>query len=424
MFGKRQLSVAAIGCGNRARVYLNLISEQPENFTIVAAADPVSQRVEAIRGISNNPNFLSFADADELLGCSRLADVLIIATQDNYHFDPCTRALRKGYDIVLEKPISNNIHEVVELEELAHELGRRVIVCHVLRYTSFYRKLRELIQSGILGEVINFNASEGIGPWHFAHSYVRGHWSVVENATPTIAAKCSHDMDLLHWLLDKKCKRVSSFGHLTFFKKENYKLNDQYPMFDATRYLDQDQKIWLAQVYDNPDGEKEEILGWLKSSDWGRNVFQCDNTAPDHQTVNLEFEGGTTGTFTMSAFDEGRNYEFNGTKARLRAGDFYKEHLGADIIITDHASNRTTRLNVVDGNPHPKFGDYHNGGDVGFIKELHLLLTQEETPPTSITSSLQSHLMAFGSEESRKTGEVISIDQYYRSLKSRENALD
>ena len=421
---KVPLKIALLGCGNRGRVYANLIAEQPENFQIVAAADPITERVAAVKAIANSPTFSSFTSADALLDVPKLADVLLVATQDKYHFAPGLKALKKGYDLVLEKPMSTNLREIIALEDVASRLGRRIIVCHVLRYTSFYQKLREIVQSGQLGDLISINASEGIEPWHFAHSYVRGHWSIMEKSSPTIVAKCCHDMDILHWIIGKKCERISSFGSLSFFKKENAHLEAEYPTFDMGKYLEPQRKIWLAQICDRPNTSNAELLKWLKKSPWGRSVFACNNTAIDHQVLNLEFEEGITATFTMNAFDEGRNYEITGTKARLRAGDFYREHVGADIIMTEHAGRHVHTTKVVDQNPHPKYGGYHNGGDVGFVKSLHSVLTSPSAPLTSVTASMHSHLMAFAAEEARITQQLIDLEDFLQQHQEAAYALD
>ena len=421
---KSPLEVAVIGCGNRARVYTSLMAEQPEHFKLVAAADPKKNRVMKIANLSNNPQFRCFDSWEALLNEEKLADVLMVSTMDQDHYIPALEAMRKGYDLILEKPMSNRAFEIIQLEKTASEFNRRVIVCHVLRYTSFYKKLKEIIHGGLLGDVVTMNANEGIEPWHFAHSYVRGHWAVMAETSPTIVAKCCHDMDLLTWLLDRPCEHVSSFGELSFFKKENKHLREDYPMFDYSRYLEPSNKGWLAQVYDNPESPAEDILDWLKGSKWGKDVFSCNNTAIDHQVVGLQFEGGLTATFTMTAFAEGRNYEVHGTKASMYAGDFYKEHVGADIIIKNHETKKAEKISVVDENGHPVFGDYHRGGDVGFIKDLYGMLTSEEAPPTSITASVHSHIMAFAAEEARKLGMVINIRKYQEAKGRRVHALD
>ena len=421
---KNPLRIAVIGCGNRARVYLSLMAERPDQFQIVAAADPNPERLEFVKRLSRDHAFQTFQSDAALLAEEKLADVLLISTQDKDHFRPTLSAIEKGYDILLEKPICDNPTDIIQVSRRARQKGVRIIVCHVLRYTSFYQSLQQIVASGRLGGVITMNASEGIEPWHFAHSYVRGNWSVMEDSTPTIVAKCSHDMDLLHWILGVRCEQLSSFDSLTFFREENRELKSEYPMFDSERYLSGSKSSWLNQVLDDPNADLTERREWLKNSPWGRSVFHGQNTAVDHQVVNLQFQNDITATFTMSAFDEGRNYEIHGTKASLRAGDFYRKHSGADIIIRDHATEDISKINVADQNPHPSFGDYHMGGDVGFIKDLYHELTTKDDPLTSLDSSVHSHIMAFAAEEARRFNTIVNIAEYISSIERRVYALD
>ena len=174
MTPQKTIRLACIGCGARAQTYTQLAARHPDRFQIVAAADPVPERVEKIRRTSGNPAFQGFPGAEAILSAGKLADVMIVATQDNVHFDHCQGALRLGYDVLLEKPIATRLEQVLETERMARQLGRRVMVCFVLRFAAFYRKVKELLDSGALGEVVSIQASEGVNPWHQAHSFVRG----------------------------------------------------------------------------------------------------------------------------------------------------------------------------------------------------------------------------------------------------------
>ena len=139
-----RITLAGIGCGSRTRTYMKLAMEYPDKFRIVAAADPVTVRAEQVRDFAPEEERSSirlFANADELLSQPKLADVAIIGTQDDYHFEPAKRALELGYDLLLEKPISKTLRETLELRDLAEKLGRRVAICHVLRYTPFYNAI-------------------------------------------------------------------------------------------------------------------------------------------------------------------------------------------------------------------------------------------------------------------------------------------
>ncbi len=420
----RKLTLACVGCGSRGRTYLKLAAELGQ-FEIVGGADPVKERVEFVRKLSGNEKFKSFSLAKELLSEEKFVDVVLVTTQDANHFESCMMALEKGYDILVEKPIGVNPKEILAIEKRAEELGRRVMVCHVLRYTPFYRKVKELVDSGILGEIISINMTEGVGTFHQGHSYVRGHWSVVEKSTPMIIAKCCHDLDILCWLLSTECLKISSFGSVSHFKKSNKpegapaRCVEGCPVEESCQYsanlYKTTQKRWLRHVwpyYDEANPPKEaEITDWLKTSPWGRCVYQWDNTAVDHQVVNMEFTNKVTASLTMTAFDYGRNIEIFGTKGVLRGGETVKELTENELMIREHSTGKIHHYStkILEGGY-----EGHGGGDQGLVKELFSEMTcdSKDDMLTSISVSTQSHIIGFAAEEARNSSRVIELRQY------------
>jgi predicted dehydrogenase len=418
----KRLKLAGIGCGGRTFTYLSLAAQMPERYEVVAAADPNAERVEKVRKAAKNPAFKSFASDADLLAQPKLADVVIIGTQDAYHVQPCIAAMEKGYDVLLEKPIATNLKDVLRLEATARRLKRKVLVCHVLRYTPFYSKVKEIVASGALGKVISLNASEGVGAWHQAHSFVRGHWAVTEKASPMLIAKSCHDLDIISWLMDDRCVSVSSFGDLTHFTAANApagapaRCTDGCPaattcQYNATLYATR-HRGWLHWVYDQePGASNEQINAWLAQSPWGRCVYKCDNTAVDHQVVAMRFGGAATATFTMTAFDGGRNLEIFGTKAVLRGGDWHKQIGGAEIVVTEHSHGNATRYNIS-----PMVGGYdgHGGGDPGLVIALYDEMMKDDPAAmrSSIHTSVQSHLIGYAAEQARRTGETIDLAKF------------
>lgn len=413
------LRIAFIGCGARGWTYAQLMMSHPERFELVAAADPVLARVERIRRISARADFAGFASADDLLAAGKLADVVVIATQDNAHYVPCKRALELGYNVLLEKPIGTRTDHALEIERLATAAGRRVMVCFVLRFAAFYRKVREIIASGRLGEIASVQASEGVMPWHQAHSFVRGHWSVTARSSPMILSKCCHDMDILHWLVGRRCLRVASFGSNQFFRPESApagaptRCTDGCPVgkecpYNAIRYTTDQRDPWLAMVYDRAaQATSDEILEWLRVSPWGRCVYRCDNDVVDRQVLALEFEGGITGTFTMTAFEYGRHIEVYGTRGVLKGGETYRKHFGVHLVLIPHegAPERYT-VQAQDGGY-----ELHGGGDAGLIEALYDEMTKPVGAPleAGIESTAHSHLIAFAAEEARVTGRTVGV---------------
>lgn len=425
----KPLTLVGIGCGGRTRTYCELAAQQPHRYRIVAGADPDAERVEQVRTTSRNPEFRSFANAEACFAAGRLGDVAIIGTQDAYHVEPALRALELGYDLLLEKPVAPHPADVLRIRDTAQRLGRRVLVCHVLRYSPFYVQVKALVASGVLGDIVSIDAREGVGDFHQAHSYVRGHWAKTANSTSMIIAKSCHDMDIMSWLVDRPCERVSSFGSLQHFTAAHRpagapaRCTDGCPHattcnYDAMRYAGR-HRAWLSYVWNRGlSASQDEVREWLATSPWGRCVYACDNDAVDHQVMSLEFAGGITGTFTMTAFDSGRNLTICGTKGVLRGGESMR-HLtgGKDIVVSGHDGGHTYHeINYASGG----YGG-HMGADPGLIDALATELAKPDptTMRTGIDASVQSHLMGFAAEYSRQHGgEVVNLADYARDLKS------
>jgi predicted dehydrogenase len=421
-----RLRIACIGCGARAQTYAQLASRRPDRFQIVAGADPLPQRVEKIRGISGQPEFRAFASAEALLAAGKIADVMIVATQDNDHYEHCRQALQTGYDVLLEKPIATRAAEVLRIERQAVQADCRVMVCFVLRFAAFYRKVKDILDSGALGEIVSIQANEGVMPWHQAHSFVRGHWAVAGRSSPMIISKCCHDTDILHWLVGRRCLRVASFGSLEFFRPERApvgappRCTDGCPVgdvcaYNAFRYATDMRSPWLAMVYDRAqDATPEEIVAWLRSSPWGRCVYRCGNDAVDRQVLAMEFEGGVTGTFTMTAFENGRHIEIYGTRGVLKGGETYQKHFGANLLVFPHEGEPIRyRVQAEDGGY-----EMHGGGDAGLVNALYEEMTRPAGAPlqTGLDSTVHSHLIGFAAEEARVTGRTVNLDVFRRGL--------
>ena len=109
--------------------------------------------------------------------------------------------LKAGYHLLLEKPISPDSEECLRIQEAADARGLLVMVCHVLRYTEFFTRIKDIIDSGELGRIQTIEYAEYMGNFHMAHSFVRGKWNRTDTSSPIILQKSCHDMDILTWLV-------------------------------------------------------------------------------------------------------------------------------------------------------------------------------------------------------------------------------
>ena len=335
----RQYTVAIAGLGGRGlHTYAKYQDKFPQRMKIVAVADIDKEKVEYAGNMYAVPQDMRFDSAESLLAREKLADVLILATQDRQHVAQALVALEKGYDILLEKPISPFLDDCKALRAAVKRTGRFVLVCHVLRYTTFYRTVKKAIDDGKIGDIVSVQAIENVGYWHMAHSFVRGNWRNSDVESPMILQKCCHDFDIYGWLIGKKCIGVSSFGNLRYFRKECAPEGATERCYNCPHrgacvysaekiYFDQadigfrlGNTGWPIDILaENPTEEK--INSALKTGPYGRCVFHCDNNVVDHQVCNLLFEDGVTVDFSMCGFTAKncRQCKIMGTKGEIVA---------------------------------------------------------------------------------------------------------
>ncbi|MFX0125974.1 MAG: Gfo/Idh/MocA family oxidoreductase, partial [Candidatus Hodarchaeota archaeon] len=408
------------------------------------------------------PSSYQYNNWEDLLQ-SKLAVAAFICTQDQMHTAPAMKALNLGYNVLLEKPMATKINECITLTKKAEEVKKQLRIAHVLRYTPFFGKIHEIIQSGQLGNVITIDHRENVSYWHMAHSFVRGHWAKEKSSSPMILAKSCHDLDILYWLVGSPPRYISSFGRLTHFKPENAPLgatnrcldgctvSDSCKYYAPRIYIDIIPLLRIAQI--GASGKLRfitnlalkhpqlfsklknlpyfcrvnEYQGWpistitedlttdgkweaLKKGPYGRCVYFADNDVVDHQVTIIEFENGATATFTMHGHShlEGRTIRIDGTKGTL-VGEFLSS--GERLIFYDHF-NEAEEFILNQKMQYDTSGG-HGGGDRGLIDSfIKSLQGNDEDPLTSAKTSLESHLMAFAAEEARLTKRVIQIEEF------------
>jgi len=409
------LSIAVLGCGSRGRTYAKLIATFPSRYRLTAAADLVSTRRDQVASFAPAGTVRCFEDAESFFAAGKLADVLIVSTQDSQHFGHAMSALELGYDLILEKPAAESLERCEELDRRARELGRRIAPCFVLRYTPFYSTVKRVIDSGRLGRIISIRTHEGVEPFHQSHSFVRGHWAKSATSTPMIVAKCSHDADLLCWFGGAPVSTISSHGDLSWFRPEHaptgapLRCTDGCPaastcLYDAHHYLN-GKRRWLGMIMDGWEtAGDEEILRFLKNSPWGRCVYHCDNDVVDHQVLACELSNGVTATHSMTAFDCGRTIEVYGTKAALKGGDPYKEAGSAELWLRHHDTGAVEQVEVA----RPSDSGYagHGGGDYGLVESIDALFRGDSALAPGL-DGLAGHRLAYLAEKARVTRQRI-----------------
>lgn len=411
----KQLRLGLIGAGERgANCYAPYALKYPAEAKFVCVAEPMKERRDTFAQKHAIPEENRHEDWKELLEKDYELDGVLIATQDRQHYEPAMACIEKGYNILLEKPMAETAEKTKEIVEAAEKKGILLMVCHVLRHTPFYRAMKQAIDEGKIGDVQSVHHIENIGYWHFAHSYVRGNWRNQEESTPMIVAKCSHDTDIINYLLGgRRCERISSFGSLSYFRPENAPEgaadrcedcpHNKTCTYSAYRYLeDRNMHRSLKDIIMRTD-DNDQFLKYMLKSPYGRCVYHCDNDVADHQVVNMEYEGGVTASWQASAFtmEIMRQTKIMGTKGEIE-GCIEEDQF--EIRDFDTGNITTVKVHT------PK--TLHAGGDECIMETFTKALRNpgEQNLMYSAALSLQGHVMAYAAEESRISGgKVIEL---------------
>lgn len=418
---KRPIKIIIVGGGHRSLTYAQLAKIESDKMEIVGVADPDVNRRNTIAKEFNIPEDKCFESAEELASVPKFADAVINGTMDHIHVKTSIPLLKAGYDILLEKPFAVNEDEARELVDVATKYGRKIMVCFVLRYAPFYRKIKDIILSGKIGRIISIQTNEYVSYHHMSTSHVRGKWNNFKKChSSMLLAKCCHDLDIMMWLMSEtKPSLVSSFGCNMQFRPENAPENSgtrclvDCPLCDeclysAKRiYLDHPDR-WSFYVWDalenieNPTIEDKTEL--LKTNPYGICAYKSDNNVVDHQTVNVMFENGATGTHNMiGGTSRGtRTIFITGTKGTIE-GDFENgKFTVSEIDPRPGCEHSDTEYDLKVDN------DTHGGGDLDLVRDFVDYVRGNETTVscTSINDSVLGHLVVFLADKSRENNGV------------------
>ena len=414
-----QVKLLIVGCGSRGTGYAGFAHQCPDRAKVVAVADPIDDHRNRVGDVHQVPEELRFRSWEEAVQAPRMADAVLICTQDNMHEAPAIAFARQGYDILLEKPMAPTAASCRRIVAAVKEAGVVFAVCHVLRYTEYTRRLKALLDSGRIGEIVSIQHLEPVGYWHQAHSFVRGNWRNEEESSFMLLAKCCHDVDWLRYVMGRSCRQVHSFGTLHHFRPEcapagaaarcldcpaSVEANCPYSALKIylRDRLDKDWALWPLDVLTD-HVTRENVLQALREGPYGRCVYACDNDVVDNQVVNMLFDNGTTASMTMTAFNEatGRLTRIFGTRGSIDTDS-------SVITVFDFLTNQKEKIDTAVANDGSILSG-HGGGDYGLM-DAFVGAVAERNPSRILSGTdetLESHLMAFAAEHSRRTGRVV-----------------
>ncbi|HXK71112.1 MAG TPA: Gfo/Idh/MocA family oxidoreductase [Clostridia bacterium] len=411
------ITIAVIGLGNRGSGYMRWTRLFNGNKArITALCDSDEYRLNSYGDKYKIDKDKRYLDEHKFFKAGKLADAIYICTMDKDHFRHAMAAIKCGYHIMLEKPVSTNIPECEMIRDKAKEKGLHVVVCHVMRYSPFFKKMNQIVKSEKYGKIISIEHTENIGYFHFAHSYVRGNWRDSETTTPMLMAKCCHDFDLIHWLMGDGCQSISSYGSLSYFKKDNAPKDSAKICLECPRHVKSKcpydaEKLYITApiwrftflkflgnvITGKPKYNRKDKYESLRTGLYGRCVYRCDNNACDHQVVTMDYKNDRYVNLNVTAFSR---LNYRRTSIHMEKADILCDESKGRFIINEFGkSKKVVRAGVIHF--------VHISGDIAIVKNFIKLLNNEPIKKDDLTfidTTIVSHRNVMLAEQSRKEG--------------------
>ncbi len=306
----KELRLAVVGADRRGRI--SLAAHQPENGSrLVAACSLTPERLGIYRERCGDDVRLT-ANYRDLLDDASI-DAIFVCTPDYLHEEHTVAALEAGKDVYLEKPMAITIEGCDAILAAQQRTGKRVYPGHNMRFFPVMEKMRELAQSGVIGQIqaiwcrhfISYGGDAYFRDWHSEQRY----------GTGLLLQKGAHDIDMIHWFAASTTKRVTGMGKLSVYDKLPRRAeSDPQPGVEFNR------NNWPPKA----------------TKDYSPKI-----DVEDHSMLLLELENGVQASYLQCHYtpDDTRNYTIIGTEGRI---ENYGDHSSAEYHAEVHLWNRRT----------------------------------------------------------------------------------
>ena len=376
---KNRIGIGMIGCGGMGRYVASETISRNKRLELRGICDPDNRAVRATRE-EINPDVERFKNHRDLVHSDSI-DWVMIASWNACHKEHVLAAARAGKAIFCQKPLATTMSDALAMQRAVRANDRPFSMGFNLRYSPHYAKVKAIVDSGALGDIISMEFNETLG---FNHGgYIMGDWRrLTRNAGSHILEKCCHDIDLVNWISGTLATRVASFGGLNFFLPHNVR--------------------HIKRLGRSKNGQTAyRTMPGLVS----KNPFTSQKDIFDNQVVILEYANYMRATFHTncnSAIPERRMY-IQGTEGTLRAdvipGIIEVQRIGFETKI------QNVKAGVAGG---------HGGGDAVLAKELAALMLRGGTPRASVEDGLKSAVTCFAIDKAANTGRVVDVRPYWK----------
>ena len=379
-----QLKIGVIGvCGRGGEIAR--LWEENENSTIVAGMDPSDTALENFRK-NINAQVKCTKDLDEFLNIKEI-DAVAVASPDYTHEEYAVKAFQAGKHVFLEKPMAITTESCDNILAAWKKSGKKLMVGFNMRYMNLFRVMKEVVDSGAIGEVKAVWCRHFVG--HGGKWYFHDWHGNSENSTGLLLQKASHDIDMIHWITGKYTRKVVGMGGLEFYGG-NEPDDLRCPQCEKKETCPEFQHF----------GEQANKMDMC--------VFRKEIDVEDTSTIMMELEDGIKVNYMQCHYtpDCRRNYTFIGTEGRI-------ENIDDDSKIIVKMRDKSNRcINLADQvlQVKPATGS-HSGADPIMCNDFVNMIFSGENDSTPLDARMSVAVGCAGTESIRNDSKVVLIPE-------------
>jgi len=358
----------------------------------------------------------AYEDFDDMLNTAK-PDCVVVTSTDYSHAEYIIRALDAGCEVFTEKPMCINAEQCRAILEAEKRNDRKIGVCFNMRYMSAIIQLKQLVDSGVLGDIYNVHfewlLTKDYSAGHSGHgaSYYRRWNAYMDKCGGLLLTKSTHHFDFVNWLIGGRPKKVSAFGKLRHYGANGKFRGERCSNCEHTAECPYYVKVtpFMQEMY--VDNEKYD--GYKID----RCVFDEAIDTYDTMALNVEYDNGVIMAYSESsaAMYEGFKMYINGSDARIEVQSFSNGGLkdGEDPGYIRVIKTGDTNENITLYDKAPAKAGGHGGSDDAFRRVLFLGEEPEfEAQRAGAVDGAYSILIGAAANESIKTGKIIDIDEF------------
>lgn len=401
-----------VGCGYRGILSyaVPLVKEYSDCAQLCGVYDINKKRASLVSEYTG-AQIPVYEDFDEMLKAVQ-PDTVIVTTKDCEHDKYVVKALNAGCDVIVEKPLTTTFEKALAIKEAEERSGKKVTVTFNLRFQPFFKRIKEIIAEGVLGEILSVHYEWMLDTSHGADYFRRWHRER-QNSGSLLVHKSTHHFDLVNWFLEAEPVAVNAFGTRRFYgptREQRAERCMNCPHWENCEfYLDMNADSNLKRIY----RDCEDADGYFRD----RCVFSEQIDIEDSVSLNVAYDSGAVMSYSLTAHSpyEGMRLILNGTKGRMEISrrssgiTGYKEEYGDSVRIYNRKGEE-----IVYHIPN-KEAEGHGGADSRLRDMLFRGLSED---PLNQMAGLWEGMMSIGigvaANVSMKENRSVELKEFYK----------